>query len=137
MKNIKLFVLVAAVLVITLISVGGAWAGPVGQTTPTEGEGVTGTGGQGNEPLLPPKVPHGNDPPRDPATGHKALSEVGFQPVVGNTPTQVCFPAVKVVTQCIRYWSVDHLKWVTLTTTVSDGQACAFITSPANVQLQN
>ena len=135
MKNIKFLALVVAVMVITLLSVSGAWAGPVGQTTPT-GTGSAGTGGPGGVALLPPYVPPGANPPGDPPPGHLALSAVGFQPVVGNTPTQVCFPAASVPTQVIRYWSIDHSQWVSLTTTVSGGLACATITSPANVQLQ-
>jgi|SaaInl7_150m_RNA_FD_contig_71_607232_length_588_multi_8_in_0_out_0_1 hypothetical protein len=45
MKKAKLFLLISAVLVITLLSVGGAWAGPAGQTTPSTTGGATGGGG--------------------------------------------------------------------------------------------
>ena len=44
MKKAKLFFLISAVLVITLLSVGGAWAGPAGQTS---NAGASATGGAG------------------------------------------------------------------------------------------
>ena len=134
MKKVKLFALIVAVMTITLLSVSGAWAGPAQQTEPLP----SGTGGEGDNDLLPPQVPEGSDPPGDPPQGFEALSEVGFQPVVGNTPTQVCFPAsASARSQVIRYWSLGPpAQWVSLTTTVSGGQACATLTTPANVQLQ-
>jgi len=45
MKKTRLFLLISAVLVITLLSVGGAWAGPAGQTTPSSTGSAGGAGG--------------------------------------------------------------------------------------------
>ena len=123
MKKFKFFALVAAVMVITLLSVSGAWAGPAQQGTEVPPGSFTGAAGQTaiDVSTLPP-APAG-------LTTFAAVSQVG--------PGTVCFtipwglivqnPTIRVLDNGI--WTASGIT-TTLTGIAPDGsglQYCAHV----------
>ena len=110
MKNIfRIFVIIATVLAISLLSVINVLASPA----PSGG--------------VIPNPPQG-----------LINYDFAFVPVVGGYSTPICFPVPEEGKRNlhIRYWAVPAERWVVIDTTITDGYVCGTAITPSIYALQ-
>ncbi len=130
MKKTKLLVLVGAVLLISLLSVSGAWAGPAEQGTQPFVKS-----GDGGVVALPPAL---NILLPDAAqTGWEAASGPVLATTKDGVATEVCVPFTGSYRNVALYFLGGDGKWHQVSGTYVDGnQVCGIITVTSILQAQ-